>query len=297
MSILIICAAAFACVVEAAATASCHADVEACHATGGAALLQLGGSVGRRETRSVDEDEEVSTGAAASTGSTAEKKPKKGGFDFGGGNNDDNLNMGSKNNNDNLNMNNNVDDAELAKESKNDNLNDLEKEETNKKKKHGDKKDNDDASFNFNNDETESDDEKASPGGPKKAVDRVDNFDFGEGPVKTEDEKVTAGVDKATEGIKKQVREAITKVLKEEAGIEVAIHEAVAKLGVGSAEEKKFAEAVKSTLEDAQAKVKAAQEQLQKLKEDMGPPSASYMGCFPHAWLLAVACSWWLSRL
>jgi len=294
MSMFIVYAVALICAAEAAPNTkplatSCDAAAEApTSATGGAALLQLAGAVGKREAAKGDEEAEAELQKRSSANATEEKKPKGGGFDFGGDENegDDDLPAADeKNDIDNANVNDvensNLDTVkplrkDLAETVKAVDLSNVENNEDESGKKDG---------FNFKNEPTD------------EVKEKVDNFDFGDGPIKIPSVQES---EKAVQDLKADVRKAVdelSSVLKEAEASQEAIRLAMEKLETGSKEEiKKAAETVQKNMETAEGKVQEAQKELQDLQKEMAPPSASYLGCSPHAWLIFVACSLWLSH-
>jgi len=263
--------------------------------TGGTALLQVAGAGAVGKRASVDEEtspagatKTKASNQASSKGQTqqkrsdanmVDKKPKKA-FDFKNTNNNDNIADGN-NNDANLDVSNN-NDADLDVSNNNAPLNnnndvdfDLNNDNDAKDKKgKGGKKDGED--FDFGNNDAKKD----------KGDKAIDNFDFGEGPVKTEEEKVLA----ATDRLKKQVSEAISKVssvLKEAETGEEDLKDAVDKIEKGKE--------VAKMASDVQKKLERAQKKLRDLQNEMSP-SSSHLGSIPHAWLFVGTCMWMFSR-
>lgn len=301
MSMLVVYATTLFCLAEAvpAATTSCAAAAqsevqEASRETRGSALLQLTGAVGKRGPAE-GEDEAVSAGAASPVNSKEksavvvaalqDEKPAKDvtpkiELDTKGNNNLDNLNVNNGDNFANLNTNNGNNNLDVN------NIDNVKDD-----KKGGGKKIRDNA-FNFENNNND------NKGTPKVAI---DNFDFGEGPIKSV-ERTNAAVEatkvKAAEAVGK-AEKALEEAEKSQEAVRLAVDSI--KSAVTSESKKlqqdlaKITDNVQSRLTEAEDKVKEAQKDLHKIKNEMAPTrSATYPRCLPRVWFLAAACSWLL---
>jgi len=294
MSMLVVCFSALVCAIEASSATSCAAAPEVEVTTeqmSGTALLQLKGAV-----KKVDAPP---TAAAVTDAAKSVKPPvalaerskpsgviakKLDDFSFNNNNNNnDNFNMNNNDNNNNLNMNNDNNNNDGAKDKK-----------IPAKPKKGDKiidtktKKSDDA-FDFgsnNNGDNDKDTCKDSycpqdicPDGKgrrqvgkdccscKKAEPEiaVDNFDFGEGKIKTDKNA-------AVDSLKAQVAEAVSKVsssLDEAATHEEAIRKRLEKMSTANEQDvKAISEELQQRLGEAEDSVHDAQKELRKLNRD-----------------------------
>jgi len=325
---LFVCSVALVALREVAASCTggnCAAAEASSTLTNGAALLQLKGTVGKRGTADAAhaaENTESSTQDAAALHERSEaqssmsKKPvmvsdsTKDGFGAGkdfkfgannNNNNDNDLDMGAGNNDNNLdtNMNNN-------------NNNDIRKELDTVDKSLDPTKDNNNNNMDFTNDDKDlsnKDKQSGKKGGRTNGGDvpeldnidtPVDNFDFGEGKVKQTEKEKSEGlqrrVDKAVRKLDSALKDAAASEKAVHDGLERIVHDATAGADRITAQSIEDLKKISDTMGDAESKVKEAQKAVEKLKGDALKSDARSV-CGPRSWLLAFACSWFLSHL
>lgn len=315
-------------VAASCAGGNCAAAEASSTLTNGAALLQLKGTVAKRgtadEAHAAGHTESAAHDAAALAAhaagsllherseaqSSMSKKPvmvsdstkdgfgKVAGSDFKFGannnNNDNDLDVGAGNNDNNLDT------------STNNNNNDVRKELESVENSFDPTKDNNNNNMDFTNDDKDlSKKDKTSGKKDGEKLDNidtppVDNFDFGEGKVKQTEKEASEGlqkrVDKAVRKLDSALKDAAASEKAVHDGLERIVHDATAGADRITAKSIEDLKKISDTIGEAESKVKEAQKAVERLKGD-AIKSDARSECGPRSWLLAFACSWFLSHL